>query len=211
MNQPRCHLHPLSHNFLGASRLTSQGIQQRIPSSFKSDIMEKFDLSFTAIQQIVPGECAKQKDLLFLLLAADLKESRNMQGSHVSKPFWLGGCSELCSRAQAIQAACRHHSWQQYLTRETLQESLPGTSALVEHQLCSNGISCESPKLFENPPFPAVLKKSHSKQPRTSQATQFPIQLLAQLGNGAVTSWIFSPQSCGAPVPLTSLIFSEGN
>lgn len=105
MNQPRCHLHPLSHNFLGASRLTSQGIHQRTPSNFKSDIMETFGLSFTAIQQIVPGDCAKQKDLRFLLLAAGLKESRNVQGSHVSNPFWVDAQSSAAEPRQPKQPA----------------------------------------------------------------------------------------------------------
>lgn len=45
-------------------------------------------------------------------------------------------------------------------TSETLQErAFQETSSLVELQLCTKGISYQSYKLLENPPFPAGLKK----------------------------------------------------
>lgn len=50
-------------------------------------------------------------------------------------------------------------AWQQHPHWGNFRRVFQGTSALVEHQLCSNDICYESPKLAENPPFPAVLKK----------------------------------------------------
>lgn len=38
--------------------------------------MAKFNLSFALLQQIVSGDFAKQKDLWFLPLSTNLKESR---------------------------------------------------------------------------------------------------------------------------------------